>query len=265
MQLGIQNKVAVVTGATQGIGYAIASTLLAEGATVVVNGRRSDQVDQAVARLKAEHGDAAPVQGVVADLASAAGCNVLLAQVPACDILVNNAAVFETADFFEIADDTWDTYWAVNIMAGMRLARSYLPAMADKAWGRVVFIGSECGISTPPDMLHYATTKTALLGLSRGMAKRMAGTGVTVNAVLPGPTLSEGVEAMLQDEIRRTGKSIEEQGAALVKAMRPSSITERFQTAQEVANLVAYTCSSLASGTTGAALRADGGVADTPF
>ena len=133
MQLGIQNKVAVVTGATQGIGYAIASTLLAEGVTVVVNGRRSDQVDQAVARLKAEHGAAAPVQGVVADLASAAGCNVLLAQVPACDILVNNAAVFETADFFEIADDTWDTYWAVNIMAGMRLARSYLPAMAGKA------------------------------------------------------------------------------------------------------------------------------------
>jgi NAD(P)-dependent dehydrogenase (short-subunit alcohol dehydrogenase family) len=137
--------------------------------------------------------------------------------------------------------------------------------MASKDWGRVVFIGSECGISTPPDMLHYATTKTAILGLSRGLAKRMAGTGVTVNAVLPGPTLSEGVEGLLAEQIRRTGKSIQEQGAELVQAMRPSSITRRFQTSQEVANLVLYTCSTLSSATTGAALRADGGVADTPI
>ncbi|MDU9393272.1 SDR family NAD(P)-dependent oxidoreductase [Pseudomonas japonica] len=264
MKFELEGKTALVTGATQGIGFAIASGLLAAGAEVVINGLGQDQVDSALARLR----DAFPgarVRGVDADLGSAAGCASLLAQVPVCDILVNNAGIFAAGDFFEIDDATWERYWAVNVMAGMRLARACLPGMAASGWGRVVFIGSECGISTPPDMLHYATTKTAILGLSRGLAKRMAGTGVTVNAVLPGPTLSEGVEGLLQEQIRRTGKSIEEQGAELVKAMRPSSITQRFQTAGEVANLVLYTCSPLSSATTGAALRADGGVADTPI
>ncbi|MFJ4192559.1 SDR family NAD(P)-dependent oxidoreductase [Pseudomonas sp. NPDC089534] len=264
MAFNLNGKIAVVTGGTQGIGFAIAKALLESGAEVVINGLGQDKVDAALDRLRHLHPDAR-LQGVEADLGSAAGCNRLLKQVPRCDILVNNAAIFEVADFFETADEAWDTYWAVNIMSGVRLSRAYLPGMADKDWGRVVFIGSECGISTPPDMLHYATTKTALLGLSRGLAKRMAGTGVTVNAVLPGPTLSEGVEGMLQEQIRRTGKTIEEQGADLVKAMRPSSITQRFQSAEEVANLVLYTCSTLSSATTGAALRADGGVADTPI
>lgn len=264
MYIDLNGKTAIVTGATQGIGMAIARALLGAGAAVTINGRNQGQVAAAVARLQAEL-PGASILGAAADLGTAAGCQQLVAQAPRCDILVNNAAVFEVANFFDVPDDAWKTYWDVNVMAGVRLARAFLPQMGERNWGRVVFIGSECGISTPPDMLHYATTKTAILGLSRGLAKCMAGTGVTVNAVLPGPTLSEGVEAMLQAEIRRTGKSIEEQGAALVKSMRPSSITERFATAEEVANLVLYTCSPLSSATTGAALRADGGVADTPI
>jgi NAD(P)-dependent dehydrogenase (short-subunit alcohol dehydrogenase family) len=264
MQIMLDNKVAVVTGAAQGIGWAIAKRLAEAGAEVVVNDLSEPRVATAVAALKAAV-PGAKVRGAAADLSSAAGCRKLVEQVPTCDILVNNAAIYETADFFEISDETWQKYFDLNIMAGVRLSRAYLPAMGTRDWGRVVFISSECGISTPPDMLHYAMTKTALLGISRGLAKRMAGTGVTVNAVLPGPTLSEGVVTFLEAEINRTGKTIEEQGAELVKALRPSSITRRFQSVEEVANLVLYTCSTLASATTGAALRADGGVADTPI
>lgn len=264
MDFGLNRKTAIVTGATQGIGMAIADSLLTVGAEVVINGRGQDKVDAAVAKLQLAH-PGGKVHGVAADVGTDEGCSRIVALFPHCDILVNNAALFETADFFEVSDETWDRYWAVNIMAGMRLARAYLPGMRERNWGRVVFIGSECGISTPPDMLHYATTKTAMLGLSRGLAKRMAGTGVTVNSVLPGPTLSEGVEAMLKPETERTGKTLEEVGTDVLKTLRPSSITKRFQTAQEVANMVLYTCSPLSSGTTGAALRVDGGVADTPI
>ncbi|VWB39408.1 SDR family NAD(P)-dependent oxidoreductase [Burkholderia lata] len=264
MQITLTGKVAVVTGAAQGIGRAIAKQLAACGANVVVNDIDEQRIAAAVSAIKTEI-PGAKVRGAAADLSTAAGCDRLVTQVPDCDILVNNAAIFETADFFDIPDAAWQRYFDVNLMSGIRLSRAYLPAMGKRDWGRVVFISSECGISTPPDMLHYTMTKTALLGISRGLAKRMAGTGVTVNAVLPGPTLSEGVKTFLEAEIRRTGKTIEEQGAELVNALRPSSITRRFQSVDEVANLVLYTCSPLASATTGAALRADGGVADTPI
>ena len=264
MHITLKDKVAVVTGAAQGIGWAIARGLAEAGAEVVVNDLDEQRVTTAIAALEAAL-PGAKVRGAAADLSSAAGCRKLVEYVPACDILVNNAAIYETADFFEVSDETWQRYFDLNIMSGVRLSRTYLQAMSKRDWGRVVFISSECGISTPPDMLHYAMTKTALLGISRGLAKRMAGTGVTVNAVLPGPTLTEGVATFLEAEIRRTGKTIEEQGAELVKALRPSSITRRFQSAEEVANLVLYTCSPQASATTGAALRADGGVADTPI
>ena len=264
MKIELNGKLAVVTGGAQGIGWAIAERLARAGAEVVVNDLDEARIATAVAALKAAIPDA-KVLGVAANLGSAAGCAGLVAQVPRCDILVNNAAIYATCDFFEITDESWQQYFDVNIMAGVRLSRAYLPGMAERNWGRVVFISSECGISTPPDMLHYTMTKTALLGISRGLAKRMAGTGVTVNAVLPGPTLTEGVRGFLEPETRRTGKSIEELGAELVNALRPSSITKRFQSAEEVANLVLYTCSTLSSGTTGAALRVDGGVADTPI
>jgi NAD(P)-dependent dehydrogenase (short-subunit alcohol dehydrogenase family) len=264
MQITLTGKIAVVTGAAQGIGRAIAKQLAACDADVVVNDLDEQRIAAAVSAIRAEI-PGAKVRGAAADLSTAAGCDRLVTQVPDCDILVNNAAIFETADFFEIPDAAWQRYFDINLMSGIRLSRAYLPAMGKRDWGRVVFISSECGISTPPDMLHYTMTKTALLGISRGLAKRMAGTGVTVNAVLPGPTLSEGVKTFLEAEIRRTGKTIEEQGAELVNALRPSSITRRFQSVDEVANLVLYTCSPLASATTGAALRADGGVADTPI
>lgn len=264
MNIELKGKTAVVTGSTQGIGMAIARGLASAGAELIINGRGQEDVQNAVVALTAELPNAR-VLGVAADLGTAEGCRALASAVPRCDILALNAAIFRMEDFFEISDATWQQYLDVNLMAGVRLSRAYLPGMAERKWGRVVFIGSECAISTPPDMIHYATTKTAGLGLSRALAKRMAGTGVTVNSVLPGPTLTEGVRGFFEEETKKTGKSVEELGAEFVMKVRPSSITQRFQSAEEVANLVIYTCSSQASGTTGTALRVDGGVADCPI
>ncbi|QKS00593.1 SDR family oxidoreductase [Sphingomonas sp. CL5.1] len=262
MQITLNGKTAIVTGAGQGIGKATARLFAEAGAQVVVNDRDAARVTAAVEDIRATV-PGAQVSGATADLGNAEGCRQLVDQARTCDILVNNAAIYENADFFEISDDSWQTYFDVNIMSGVRLSRAYLPTMGKRNWGRVVFISSECAISTPPDMMHYGTTKTALLGLSRGLAKVMAGTGVTVNTVLPGPTLSEGVKALFEEEIRRTGTTLEEYGTEMLKTLRPSSITKRFATCEDVANLILYTCSPLASATTGAALRVDGGVADS--
>ncbi|MFT3975550.1 MAG: SDR family oxidoreductase [Sphingomonas bacterium] len=262
MQITLNDKTAIVTGAGQGIGKAIAKRFAEAGAKVVLNDRDAARASGAVEDIRAAI-PGATISAAPADLGSAEGCARLLEQAPTCDILVNNAAIYENADFFEISDERWQTYFDVNIMSGVRLSRAYLPAMGERNWGRVIFISSECAISTPPDMVHYGTTKTALLGLSRSLAKCMAGTGVTVNAVLPGPTLSEGVKAMFEEEIRSTGTTLEEYGTEMLKRIRPSSITKRFATCEEVANLVLYASSPMASATTGAALRADGGVADS--
>ena len=187
----------------------------------------------------------------------------LVAAEPAADILINNVGIFGPQDFFEIPDSEWTRFFEVNVMSGVRLSRAYLPGMLERNWGRVVFLSSESGLNIPADMIHYGVTKTADLALARGLAKRMAGTGVTVNSVLPGPTLSEGVEAMLKAAADAAGQSIEEAAAASVRAHRPSSILQRAATVEEVANLVVYVASPQASATTGAALRVDGGVVDT--
>jgi len=262
MKIDLTGKAAIVTGSTAGIGFAIAKGLAAAGATVVLNGRTLAAVDRALAALgKAVPG--ARSRGVAADLGTAQGCTELVAAEPSADILVNNVGIFGPQDFFEIPDAEWTRFFEVNVMSGVRLSRAYLPGMLAKNWGRVIFLSSESALNIPADMIHYGMSKTANLSVSRGLAKRVAGSGVTVNAVLPGPTLSDGVEAMLKPAIAATGASAEEVAAQFVKTHRASSIIGRAASPEEVANMVVYVASPQASATTGAALRVDGGVVET--
>lgn len=262
MQIDLSGKTAIVTGSTRGIGFAIAKGLAQAGATVVINGRSAPSVDKAVSLLQQYVLDAT-VRGVVADVGSVDGCAALKAAEPEVDILVNNTGIYGPRDFFETGDDIWTEFFEVNVMSGVRLSREYLPGMVSRQWGRVIFISSESALNIPADMIHYGFTKTANLSVARGLAKRMAGTGVTVNSILPGPTLSEGVAEMLKEASERTGQTLDEVAADFVRENRPSSILQRAATTEEVANLVVYTASPLASATTGAALRVDGGVVDT--
>lgn len=262
MNIDLSGKTAVVTGSTAGIGYAIAKGLAQAGAEVVVNGRTAASVERAVAALQVEV-PTAILRGVVADLGSAKGCAALVEAQPFADILVNNVGIYGPQDFFEIPDAEWTRFFEVNVMSGVRLSRAYLPGMEQHRWGRVLFLSSESALNIPADMIHYGFTKTALLSISRGLAKRLAGTGVTVNAILPGPTLSEGLRTMLHDEQLASGQTMDAVAAAFVMKHRPSSIIQRAASVEEVANLVVYTASHQASATTGAALRVDGGVIDT--
>jgi len=261
MKIELAGRTALVTASTAGIGLAIAQGLAAAGARVILNGRSTDSVERARQRLLATV-PGAEVIGVAADLSDAAGVDTLLAGLPKVDILVNNAGVFGPEDFFETEDATWERYWQTNVMSGVRLSRALLPAMVDAGWGRVLFISSESARNIPADMIHYGVSKTAQLSLSRGLAKRVAGSGVTVNAVLPGPTLSDGFAAMFEDERQRSGKPLEQIGREFVMAHRPSSVIQRTATVEEVANMVVYLASPQASATSGAALRVDGGVVD---
>ncbi len=261
MKIDLSGKRALVTASTGGIGYSIAKGLAEAGATVVVNGRSDKSVNEAIARLQAEL-PGASVIGAAADLSSAAGVAALASAAGSVDVLVNNAGIYGIQDFFETADEVWDQYWETNVMSGVRLSRALLPAMVEKGWGRVVFISSESARNIPADMIHYGVSKTAQLSLARGLAKRVAGSGVTVNSVLPGPTLSDGLAGMFQAERERTGKSIETLAAEFVMEHRPSSVIQRAATTEEVANMVVYVCSTQASATSGAALRVDGGVVD---
>jgi len=258
MHIDLSGRKAIVTGSTAGIGLAIAKGLASAGAKVVVNGLSEAAVKKAMADIAASG-----TEGFVGDLATPAGLDRLVKSHPSCDVLANNLGIYGPRDFFETPDEEWTRYFEVNVMSGVRLSRSYLPGMVEKGWGRVIFISSESGLNIPADMIHYGMTKTAQLAISRGLAKRVAGTGVTVNAVLPGPTLSEGVAEMLKNEIAATGKPLDEVAADFVRATRPSSIIRRAATVEEVANMVVYAASPQASATTGAALRVDGGVVDT--
>lgn len=262
MNIDLSGKTALITASTGGIGFAIAHGLAASGASVIINGRSATSVSRARERLQAALPQAR-LHGVAADLGDAAGVQTLLDGLPShVDILVNNAGIYGPRDFFETGDDIWEEYWQTNVMSGVRLSRALLPAMAEKSWGRVVFIASESARNIPADMVHYGVSKTAQLSLARGLAKRMAGTGVTVNSVLPGPTLSDGFAEMMKDEVARTGKPLEVLAREFVMTHRPSSIIQRAATVEEVANMVIYVCSVQASATSGAALRVDGGVVD---
>lgn len=262
MQIDLAGKTALITGSTEGIGYAIARQLARAGASVVINGRSEEKTARAAERLTGE-GAGGTVVAVAADVATAEGCDALVAKVPHVDILINNAGIFQPLDFFEANDEVWDRHWQVNVMSAVRLSRAYLPSMQNVNWGRVIFIASESGFNIPVEMIHYGVSKTADIAVARGLAKRMAGTGVTVNSVLPGPTLSEGVEAMLAEERAKTGKPIEQVAADFVKKHRGSSIIQRAASVEEIANLVTYLASPLSSATTGASMRVDGGLIDT--
>ena len=259
MDLGLHGKRALVTGSTAGIGYAIAELLAREGASVVVNGRTPERVEQAVQRIRAT-APGADVTGVAADAGSAEGAAALIAARPDVDVLVNNMGIFEPKAFEQISDAEWLRFFEVNVLSGVRLARHYVPRMKAKNWGRVVFISSESGLQIPTEMIHYGTTKTAQLAVARGLAETLVGTNVTVNSVLPGPTSSEGVGTFVSDLAKSQGKDVATVEREFFKSARPSSIIQRFGTPAEVASLVAYVCSAAASATTGAALRVDGGV-----
>ena len=262
MKIDLSGKTALVTGSTAGIGYAVAKGLAASGASVVVNGRSKARVDEAVARLAKEVAGG-KVRGIAADVSTAKGCQDLIAALPDVDILINNAGIFEPKDFFEIPDEDWSRFFEINVMSGVRLSRAYLQGMLKRNWGRIVFISSESGLNIPTEMIHYGTTKTAQLAISRGLAKLTRGSGVTVNSVLPGPTMSEGVEGFVKDLARQNGQSEAEAAGQFVKQHRPSSLLQRFASTEEIANMVVYIASKEASATNGAALRAEGGIVDT--
>jgi NAD(P)-dependent dehydrogenase (short-subunit alcohol dehydrogenase family) len=259
MHIDLSGKQAVVSGSTAGIGYAIAKGLARAGARVTINGRDERKVMDAVGKLEVELPDAA-VSGVAVDLGTAQGVHDFTTQVPEADILVNNLGIFDPKPFLEIEDTEWERFFRVNVMSGVRLSRRYLQGMIERNWGRIVFISSESAVQIPVEMVHYGMTKTAQLALSRGIAETVAGTGVTVNAVLPGPTRSEGVVDFFGKLARERGVSVEAPEAEFIQQNRPSSLIRRLAEVEEVANMVVYVCSPQASATTGAALRVDGGV-----
>jgi NAD(P)-dependent dehydrogenase (short-subunit alcohol dehydrogenase family) len=253
MRIDLGGRTALVTGSTAGIGHAIATGLSAAGAEVVVNGRSQERVDAAVASLGGR------VRGVAADVGTAEGCAALIEAVPDVDVLVNNAGVFEPVPVFEIPDEDWLEIFETNVMSGVRLSRHHVPRMVERGWGRVMFISSESALQIPAEMVHYGMTKTAQLAIARGMAESVPASGVTINSVLPGPTMSEGLTEMLEGR-REDGQSLEDAGRAFIAEDRPTSLLGRPAEVEEVANIVVYLASPQASATTGAAVRVDGGV-----
>ncbi|WP_028231657.1 SDR family NAD(P)-dependent oxidoreductase [Paraburkholderia mimosarum] len=263
MDLNLKGKLALVSASTAGIGLAIASTLAREGARVIVNGRSQPSVDDVVAQLKADTGG--DVYGFAGDLSSAATAEALARRYPNVEILVNNLGIFEPKPFEAIPDADWQRFFDVNVLSGVRLARLFLPAMRQANWGRIIFISSESGVQIPAEMIHYGMTKTAQLAVSRGLAEAVAGTGITVNSVLPGPTKSRGVGEFVATLAKADGQSFEAFEKQFFEKVRPTSLIKRFGSPREIASLVAYIASPLSSATTGAALRADGGVIKSAF
>ena len=259
MNLQLEDKTALVSGSSQGIGFAIAEALAKEGAAVVINSNKQDLVDEAIGKIS-KTAPGAHLIAAVADLSTQQGVQDLVRKVPAVDILVNSVGFYLAKDFLEISDEDWDQMMNLNFMSGVRLSRAYLPGMKTHGWGRIIFISSKSGVKIPHEMIHYGVSKAAQIAVARGIAETTTGTGVTVNSVLPGPTRSEGVEAFIQQMVTARGIAAEQVVDEFFKSVRPTSIIKRFILPQEVASLVTYLCSPLASATNGAALRVDGGV-----
>ncbi|HEV7966907.1 MAG TPA: SDR family oxidoreductase [Candidatus Acidoferrales bacterium] len=257
MDLQLKGKKVLVTGSTAGIGFATARALAAEAASVVVNGRGQSRVDAAIVEIRKLH-SGADVSGVASDVSNAAGCAQLIEAIAEVDILVNNMGIFEPKPFEKIPDEDWMRFFEANVMSGVRLSRHYLSGMRKRNWGRILFVSSESAVQIPAEMIHYGMTKTAQVAVARGIAETVAGTGITVNSVLAGPTRSEGVETF----IARMGASGDSAAfeAEFFKTVRPTSLLKRFATTDEVASMIVYLCSALASATTGAAIRVEGGV-----
>ena len=264
MDLGLRGKIAVVSGSTAGIGLAIAAALAAECAKVVVNGRTQSRVDAALKAIQ-QSVTGAELRGVAADLGTAAGVDAFLRQVPAADVLINNLGIFEPKPFLEIPDADWMRFFEVNVLSGVRLARAYLPGMLQKQWGRIIFISSESAQHVPAEMIHYGMTKTAQVAVARGLAESVAGSGVTVNSVLPGPTASEGVGGFLESMAKQQNVSTAEIEKQFFANVRPTSLLKRFETPEEVASVVAFVASAQAVAINGAAVRAEGGVVRSIF
>ncbi|HEX4511462.1 MAG TPA: SDR family oxidoreductase [Burkholderiaceae bacterium] len=259
MDLGLKGKRAVVTGSTAGIGLATAHALAREGAVVMITGRTEARVKEAIARLQRETPDA-KLDGLACDLGTAAGCQALIERLPDTDVLVNNVGIFEPKPFDQITDQDWLRFFETNVLSGVRLARHYVAGMRARNWGRIVFVSSESALQIPTEMIHYGTTKTAQLAVARGLAETLAGTGVTVNSVLPGPTASEGVTTFVSQMAAGRGVDFATAERDFFATARPSSILQRFATPDESAAMIAYLCSTQASATTGASVRVDGGV-----
>jgi NAD(P)-dependent dehydrogenase (short-subunit alcohol dehydrogenase family) len=257
LDLHLQGKTAVVSGSTAGIGNAAAAALAELGARVVITGRTKQRVDDAVAKLRSQGADAS---GVASDLATAKGAEELIRAVPDADILINNLGIFAPQPFADISDHDWMRFFETNVVSGVRLTRAYLPGMLQRNWGRIVFVSSESGLQIPREMIHYGVTKTAQIALARGLAESVEGTGVTINSVLPGPTRSEGVGTFVKQLADSQGISESEMEKRFFETARPTSLIKRFLTSEEIANAIAYLCTPAASGTTGSALRVDGGV-----
>ena len=264
MDFGLKGKSAVVSGSTAGIGFAIAAALAAEGARVIVNGRTEARVATALQNLRRLVNDA-DVRGVSADLGTAQGVSAFLQQIREADILVNNLGIFEIKPFLEIPDSDWLRFFEVNVLSGVRLARHYLPGMLKKNWGRVIFISSESAQQIPAEMIHYGMTKTAQVAVARGLAQSVAGTGVTVNSVLAGPTASEGAGVFVESMAKQQGVSKAEIEKQFFSTARPSSLLKRFETTEEVAAVVAFIASAQAVAINGSAVRAEGGVVQSIF
>jgi NAD(P)-dependent dehydrogenase (short-subunit alcohol dehydrogenase family) len=259
VNLGLTDKIALVTGSTAGIGFAVARSLATEGAHVYVNGRTRKRVDAAVAAIRSQAATI-KVDGIVADFSNSAGAETVIAKLPLVDVLVNNVGIFEPKPFADIPDADWYRFFEINVMSGVRIARHYLAGMLKKNWGRILFISSESAVQIPPEMVHYGMTKTAQVAVARGIAESVAGTGVTVNSILPGPTESEGVGVFVEAMAKQQNKSKQVIEKEFFEHVRPSSLLKRFATVDEVAAMVTYVASELSSATNGAALRVDGGV-----
>jgi NAD(P)-dependent dehydrogenase (short-subunit alcohol dehydrogenase family) len=259
MNYRLENKLCLVTGSTAGIGLAIAIALAGEGAEVIVNGRSDDRVAHAIKGIRSSHSEA-KLKAFAGDLSKAEQVGELVYRFPQIDVLINNLGTYEPKPFEQITDADWNAIIETNFFSGMRLSRAFLPGMMNRNWGRIIFISSESAVQIPAEMIHYGVTKTMQIALARGLAETTAGSGVTVNSVLPGPTRSEGVEGFVQNMAAHQGKSAEEVEREFFKNVRPTSLLRRFATNEEVANMVAYVASPLSSATNGAALRVDGGV-----